>query len=247
MQRFKLLIEYDGRPFSGWQRQKDAPSVQAVIEDALLNLNDGERVVVHGSGRTDAGVHALGQVAHIDLDRDIEPDKLQGAINYYMKGAPVSILAVDAVDSEFHARFSAVKRHYVYRIKCRRAPLTFDKGLVWGVKHALDVDRMHDAAQVLVGKHDFTTFRHIHCQAESPVKTMDYLTVEQVGDEIHVCAGARSFLHHQIRSITGTLKLVGAGKWTKADVKEALEARDRSALMLNAPPDGLYFKKVEFA
>lgn len=246
MQRFKLVIEYDGRPFSGWQRQKEAPSVQATIEDALLVLNNGERVVVHGSGRTDAGVHGLGQVAHIDLERDITPDKLQGAINYGMKGKPVSILAVEAVDNDFHARFSAVKRHYVYRILNRRAPLTFDQGLVWGVKHPLDVAAMHEAAQVLVGRHDFTTFRHIHCQAESPVKTLDYLTVEQAGEEIHICAGARSFLHHQIRSITGTLKLVGAGKWSKADVKNALEAQDRSALMLNAPPDGLYFKKVEF-
>lgn len=247
MQRFKLTIEYDGRPFSGWQRQKDSPSVQATVEDALLNLNAGERVVVHGSGRTDAGVHALGQVAHIDLERDITPDKLQGAINFGMKGHPVSVLAAEAVNEEFHARFSAVKRHYVYRIKSRRAPLTFDRGLVWGVKHALDVDRMHEAAQVLVGQHDFTTFRHIHCQAESPVKTMDYLSVEQVGDEIHICAGARSFLHHQIRSITGALKMVGVGKWSKKDVKDALEARDRSALILNAPPDGLYFKKVDFS
>lgn len=247
MQRFKLIIEYDGRPFSGWQKQKDSPSVQATIEDALLNLNGGERVVVHGSGRTDAGVHALGQVAHIDLARDITPDKLQGAINHGMKGKPVSILSIEAVDDTFHARFSAVKRHYIYRIKNRRSPLTFDQGLVWGVKHPLDAKIMHDAAQVLVGQHDFTTFRHAHCQSESPVKTMDYITVTRVDDEIHICAGARSFLHHQIRSITGTLKLVGSGKWCKSDVKEALEARDRSALMLNAPPDGLYFKNVEFS
>lgn len=246
MPRFKLTVEYDGRPYCGWQRQKESPSVQAVIEDALLILNDGERVVVHGSGRTDAGVHGLGQVAHIDLDRDITPDNLQGAINYHIGGEPVSILAVEAVDDEFHSRFGATRRHYVYRIACRRAPLTFDRGLVWRVKHPLDVDAMHDAAQVLVGQHDFTTFRHIHCQAESPVKTMDYLTVERVGEEVHIKAGARSFLHHQIRSITGTLKLVGAGKWSKADVKTALEACDRSALKLNAPPDGLYFKKVEF-
>ena len=246
MQRFKLIIEYDGRPFCGWQRQKESSSVQATVEDALLNLNGGERVVVHGSGRTDAGVHALGQVAHIDLAREISPEKLQGAINSGMKGQPVSVLSVEAVDDDFHARFSAVRRHYVYRVKSRRSPLTFDQGLVWGVRHPLDVDRMHEAAQVLVGQHDFTTFRHIHCQAKSPVKTMDYLTVKQVGSEIHICAGARSFLHHQIRSITGTLKLVGAGKWSKNDVKEALEARDRSALKLNAPPDGLYFKQVEF-
>jgi len=247
MQRFKLLIEYDGRPFSGWQRQKNAPSVQETIEDALLDLNKGERVLVQGSGRTDAGVHALGQVAHIDLERKIEADKLQGAINHGIAGHPVSILSVEAVDSNFHARFSAVRRHYIYRILNRRAPLTFNKGLVWGVKHPLDVEAMHDAAQVLVGEHDFTTFRHIHCQAESPIKTLDYIRVQKVEDEIHISAGARSFLHHQIRSITGSLKLVGTGKWTKTTLQDALEAKDRAALMLNAPPDGLYFKKVEFS
>lgn len=246
MPRFKLLIEYDGRPYAGWQRQKESPSVQAAIEDALLPLTGGERAVVQGSGRTDAGVHALGQVAHVDLDRDITADKLQGAINYHLKGNPVAILAVEEVDSDFHARFSAKSRHYIYRILNRRGPLTFQRGLVWGVKHPLDVDTMHEAAQVLVGRHDFTTFRHIHCQAESPVKTMDYIRVEAAGEEVHIQAGARSFLHHQIRSIAGTLKLVGAGKWTRDDVQAALDARDRSALMLNAPPDGLYFRKVEF-
>lgn len=246
MQRFKLLIEYDGRLFAGWQRQKDAPSVQQVLEDAATKLEGGDRVVVQGSGRTDAGVHALGQVAHLDLKRDITAEKLREALNYHMRKAPVSVLEVEAVAHDFHARFDATKRHYIYRILNRRAPATFNEGLVWHVKEKLDAAAMHEAAQVLVGRHDFTTFRHIHCQAESPVKTLDYLSVEQDGDEIHIKAGARSFLHHQIRSITGTLKLVGTGKWTKADVQAALDARDREALGFNAPPDGLYFRLVEF-
>jgi len=247
MQRFKLLIEYDGRPFAGWQRQKDAPSVQQVLEDAATKLEGGDRVVVQGSGRTDAGVHALGQVAHLDLKREITADKLREALNYHVGRAPVSVLEVEAVAHDFHARFDAAKRHYIYRILNRRAPTTFNSGLVWHVKEKLDAAAMHEAAQLLVGRHDFTTFRHIHCQAESPVKTLDYLSVEQDGDEIHIKAGARSFLHHQIRSITGTLKLVGAGKWTKTDVQAALDARDREALGFNAPPDGLYFRLVEFA
>lgn len=248
MQRFKLTIEYDGRPFAGWQRQADVMSVQQAIEDAALNFQPGrERVLVSGSGRTDAGVHALGQVAHIDIHaRDMSTDQLQGALNYHLKPNPVSILAVEEVNEEFDARFSAKKRHYIYRILNRRGPLTFQKGLVWHVKAPLDVAAMHEAAQLLVGQHDYTTFRHVNCQAKSPVKTVDYLNVDQVGDEVHITAGARSFLHHQIRSFTGTLQLVGLGKWTKIDVKAALEARDRQTLGLNAPPDGLYFRKVEY-
>ncbi|MBL4837889.1 MAG: tRNA pseudouridine(38-40) synthase TruA [Kordiimonadaceae bacterium] len=244
-QRFKLIVEYDGRPYSGWQRQKNAPSVQAAMEEAFSKFAIGEEPTVHGSGRTDTGVHALGQVAHVDIARDMTADSVMGAFNYHLRAHPITVLAVEAVDNDFHARFSAVKRHYVYRILNRRTPLTFQEGLVWGVKPALNVAAMHEAAQLLVGKHDFTTFRHVHCQAESPIKTMDYLSVDQVGDEIHVTAGARSFLHHQIRSITGTLMLVGAGKWTKADVAGALAAKDRARLKLNAPPDGLYFKKVD--
>lgn len=247
MQRFKLTIEYDGRPFVGWQRQKNGPSVQAVIEDAFQKFAPDEDIKVTGSGRTDAGVHALGQVAHLDLERDMTSDQLQGALNYHMqpKGT-VSIVKTEAVHAEFNARFDAVKRHYVYRIINRRAPLTFDRGLKWHVKTPLDHEAMHDAAQLLVGQHDFTTFRHIACQAKSPVKTMDYLRVERQGDDVCLYAGARSFLHHQIRSITGTLKLVGEGNWTKSEVRSALEAKDRQALGLNAPPDGLYFKQVEF-
>ena len=245
MQRFKLIIEYDGRPYSGWQRQKNAPSVQETLEEAVSKL-EGKAVQVHGSGRTDASVHALGQVAHLDLTRTMTADKLREALNYFVQDAPISILEAEAVDNEFHARFSALKRHYIYRILNRRAPPTFQKGLVWHVQTPLDAGAMHRAAQALVGKHDFTTFRHIHCQAESPVKTLDYLNVERVGDEVQITAGARSFLHHQIRSITGTLKLVGAGKWEEADVRTALEARDRSALGHNASPEGLYFKQVDF-
>jgi len=246
MQRFKLTIEYDGRPFVGWQRQKNGPSVQAAIEDTFKIFAPREEIRVTGSGRTDAGVHALGQVAHVDLERPMSPDELQGAINYHLKPNPVAITKVEAVDQEFNARFSATKRHYVYRIVNRRAPLTFDRGLKWHVKTSLDAEAMHDAAQTLVGQHDFTTFRHVACQAKSPVKTMDYLHVERDGEQISLFAGARSFLHHQIRSIVGTLKLVGGGNWSRADVKAALEARDRQALGLNAPPDGLYFKNVEF-
>lgn len=246
MQRFKLLIEYDGRPFCGWQRQESVLSVQQVLEDALLALTDGERVVVQGSGRTDAGVHARAQVAHVDLERDISADNLQGAFNYHIKSHPVSVTHVEKVDDEFHARFSALKRHYEYVIVNRRAPLTFDRGLAWHVKAQLDAEAMHDAAQVLVGKHDFTTFRHAHCQAESPVKTLDYLRVARDGDRVSIRTGARSFLHHQVRSITGTLQLVGLGKWSRDDVTAALEARDRAALGINAPPDGLYFDYVEY-
>lgn len=246
MQRFKLTIEYDGRPFVGWQRQDNGPSVQAALEDAFRAFAPNEAIRVTGSGRTDAGVHALGQVAHVDLERVMSTDELQGALNFHLKPNSVAVLKVEEVHEDFNARFDAMKRHYTYRIINRRAPLTFDRGLKWHVKTPLDADAMHDAAQVLVGQHDFTTFRHVQCQAKSPVKTMDYLKVEREGDEVRVHAGARSFLHHQIRSITGTLKLVGEGKWTRADVKAALDARDRQALGFNAPPDGLYFVRVEF-
>ncbi|WP_020398497.1 tRNA pseudouridine(38-40) synthase TruA [Kordiimonas gwangyangensis] len=246
MQRFKLTIEYDGRPYVGWQRQENGPSVQAALEDACKGFAPNEDVKVMGSGRTDAGVHATGQVAHLDLERPMTADALQGALNYHLRPNPVAVVAVELVDEEFHARFSALKRHYTYKILNRRAPASFQRGLMWQVKTPLDHEAMHEAAQHLVGQHDFTTFRHAHCQAKSPVKTMDYLTVERFGEEVHIHAGARSFLHHQIRSITGTLKLVGEGNWTPADVKAALEARDRTRLGLNAPPDGLYFRKVEF-
>lgn len=246
MPRFKLTIEYDGRPFVGWQRQDNGPSAQAALEDAIGRFVPEEKITVTGSGRTDAGVHAYGQVAHFDTARDMGADEVQGAINYHIKPNPVAVLAVERVSEEFNARFSALQRHYVYKICNRRAPLTFDRGLKWHVKTLLDADAMHAAAQLLVGRHDFTTFRHVNCQAKDPVKTMDYLRVEREGDEVRLFAGARSFLHHQIRSITGTLKLVGEGNWASADVQAALDARDRSALGLNAPPDGLYFVRVDY-
>ncbi len=246
MPRFKLTIEYDGRPFVGWQRQDNGPSPQGALEQAIAQFVPEADVRVTGSGRTDAGVHAYGQVAHFDTAREMSVGEVQGAINYHIKPNPVSVLSVEQVDEDFNARFSAEKRHYVYKICNRRAPLTFDKGLKWHVKTPLDADAMHEAAQALVGLHNFTTFRHINCQAKDPVKTMDYLRVERHGEEVHLFAGARSFLHHQIRSITGTLKMVGAGKWTKADVKAALDAKDRAALGLNAPSDGLYFVKVDY-
>ncbi len=247
MQRFKLIIEYDGRPFAGWQRQADIMTVQQALEEAAFKFLPGdEAVAVHGSGRTDAGVHGIGQVAHVDVARDMTADQVQGAFNFHLKPHPVSVVHVEAVSDDFHARFSAVKRHYIYKILNRRAPLTTQQGLMWHVKTPLDADAMHDAAQVLVGLHDFTTFRHAHCQAQTPIKTVDYVNVERVEDEIHLTAGAKSFLHHQIRSITGTLALVGRGKWAKADVKAALDAKDRTAIGHNAPPDGLYFRKVEY-
>ncbi|GHF15926.1 tRNA pseudouridine synthase A [Kordiimonas sediminis] len=246
MPRYKMTIEYDGRPYAGWQRQADAPSVQQAIEEAIEKISNGKQVRLFGSGRTDAGVHALGQVAHVDIDRDMDGEKFRGAVNYHLGQAPISILHAEQVSAEFHARFDAVKRHYTYRIRNRIAPLTFEKGLVWHVKEQLNADMMHEAAQLLVGQHDFTTFRHVNCQAKSPVKTVDYLNVERRGEEILIHAGARSFLHHQIRSFTGTLKLVGAGQWTPDDVQAALEARDRTALGFNAPPDGLYFTRIEF-
>lgn len=246
MKRFKLTIEYDGRPFVGWQRQDNGLSVQGAVEAAIRKFVPEDNVTVAGSGRTDSGVHAYGQVAHFDTARDITSDQVQGAINYHIKPHPVAVVKVEEVPSDFHARFSALKRHYVYKIINRRAPITFDEGLVWHVKTLLDTDAMHEAAQYLVGQHDFTTFRHLHCQAQSAVKTMDYLRVERTDDQVRIYAGARSFLHHQIRSITGTLKLVGEGNWSPLDVKKALEARDRSALGFNAPPDGLYFLKVDY-
>jgi len=243
--RFRFLIEYDGRPFMGWQRQEHGPSVQAAIEDAIA-LVTGEAVVLHAAGRTDAGVHATGQVAHADVDREIKAFRLMEAINAHVRPAPVAILACEAAPPQFHARFDCVGRAYRYRIVNRRAPLTFDTGLAWRVPTPLDADAMHAAAQRLVGRHDFTTFRAAYCQAKSPVKTLDRLEVRRLGDEVHVIAEARSFLHHQVRSMVGCLKLVGEGKWSADDLRAALEARDRSALGINAPPDGLTFRQARY-
>jgi tRNA pseudouridine38-40 synthase len=244
--RFRLTIEYDGGGFVGWQRQENGPSIQQSLEEAVFRIT-GETVLVQGAGRTDAGVHALGQVAHVDIDKDIEADKLKDAINHHLKPAPIAVLASEAAPAEFHARFSATGRAYLYRIVNRRAPLTVDRGRAWLVNAPLDAQAMHDAAQVLIGRHDFSSFRASLCQAQSPVKTLDRLSIHRVGEEIQVIAEARSFLHHQVRNIVGTLRLVGEGKWSEADVKAALEARDRTKGGPTAPPDGLYLTRVSYA
>jgi len=245
MQRYRLTIAYDGRPFVGWQRQDNGPSVQQALEEAAAAFA-GEAVTVHGAGRTDAGVHAAGQVAHLDIGRAMTAYQVQCALNHHLKPHPVSVLAAEPVGEDFHARFSATRRVYRYRIVNRRAPLTVERGLAWQVPRPLDAAAMAEAATRLEGRHDFTTFRHVQCQAKSPVKTLDLLHVERMGDEVHVHAIARSFLHHQVRSMVGTLALVGQGKWTAADVAAALSARDRAALGHNAPPDGLTLMRVEY-
>jgi tRNA pseudouridine38-40 synthase len=237
--RFRITVEYDGRPFAGWQRQDGLDTVQGAIEAALFSIT-GETVTVHGAGRTDAGVHALAMVAHFDLEKSITPFRLSEAFNARLRPQPVAVLACSNAP-DFHARFDCTGRRYRYRIVNRRAPLTFDKGLAWQVATPLDAAAMHDAAQQLVGHHDFTTFRSAACQSASPLKTLDRLDVERAGDDIFVHAEARSFLHHQVRSMTGCLKLVGEGRWARSDLAAALSARDRGALGLNAPPDGLFF------
>jgi tRNA pseudouridine38-40 synthase len=246
MPRYKLTIEYDGRPFVGWQRQANGLSVQQAIEEAVAAFA-GETVVVKGAGRTDAGVHALGQVAHLDLTREWPASRLRDALNAHLRPAPIAILAAEAAAPDFDARFSAVKRHYLYRILDRRAPPALDAGRVWHVPHRLDAPEMQEAAQLLLGRHDFTTFRAAACQARSPVKTLDRLDVSREGDEIAVRAAARSFLHSQVRSMVGTLKKVGEGRWTAADVAAALAARDRARAGPVAPAEGLYLVAVDYA
>jgi tRNA pseudouridine38-40 synthase len=243
--RFALTVEYDGRPFMGWQRQDHGPSVQAAIERAAKEIVQ-EDVTVHAAGRTDAGVHALGMRAHLDVTRAITPFRLMEALNARLRPDPVAILDCKVVADDWHARFSCLARHYEYRIICRRAPLTWEKGLAWRVPQEIDAGAMHDAAQLLVGLHDFTTFRSAHCQSDSPVKTLDRLDVVRDGARISVFASARSFLHHQVRSMVGCLELVGQGRWSKGDLKAALEAADRAALGFNAPPDGLYFLRADY-
>jgi tRNA pseudouridine38-40 synthase len=235
-----LTVEYDGRPFMGWQRQSHGPSVQQAIEEAARRIT-GEAVAVHAAGRTDAGVHALAMRAHLELGKTIAPFRLMEALNAHLRPDPIAILACEVVPDDWHARFSCVGRSYEYRIVNRRAPLTWEAGLAWQVPQLLDAGAMHTAAQILVGRHDFTTFRSAHCQAESPVRTLDILEVERQGDRVLVRAAARSFLHHQVRSIVGCLGLVGQGRWSADMLAEVLEARDRARLGLNAPPDGLYF------
>jgi tRNA pseudouridine38-40 synthase len=243
--RFALTVEFDGRPFMGWQRQDHGPSVQQAIEDAA-HLVTGERVVVHAAGRTDAGVHGLGMRAHVDIAREITPFRLMEALNARVRPHPVAILDCVEVPEDWHARFSCRARHYEYRIANRRAPLTWEKGLAWRLANPLDADAMHDAAQILVGRHDFTTFRSVHCQSDSPLKSIDRLDVVREGDRLLVRASARSFLHHQVRSMVGCLALVGQGKWSAEDLRDALEARDRTRLGMNAPPDGLFFVRADY-
>ena len=240
MTRFRLTIEYDGRPYMGWQRQGHGPSVQQAVEEAIHAIT-GEETTVHAAGRTDAGVHALAMAAHVDVERPISAFRLADAINAKLRPQPVAVLYAEEVAEDWHARFSCVGRRYVYRIVNRRAPLALEVGRAWRVPVVLHADVMHKAAQALVGRHDFTTFRSAHCQADSPVRTLDRLAVKRLGEVIEVEAEARSFLHHQVRSMVGCLELVGRGKWTPKDLKRALEARDRAALGFNAPPDGLYF------
>jgi tRNA pseudouridine38-40 synthase len=238
--RFALTVEYDGRPFMGWQRQKHGPSVQQALEEAVFAVT-GERTAVHAAGRTDAGVHGLGMRAHVDIAKDIAPFRLMEALNARVRPAPVAVLDCVVVADDWHARFSCLGRAYDYRIVNRRAPLTWEAGLAWQVPQVLDADAMAAAAAVLVGRHDFTTFRSAHCQADSPVRTLDVLSVTREGERISVRAAARSFLHHQVRSMVGCLALVGMGRWSVEDVRVALKARDRARLGLNAPPDGLFF------
>ena len=240
MTRFRLTIEYDGRPFIGWQRQAHGASVQGAIEAALHRIT-GEAATVYGCGRTDAGVHATGQVAHVDVVRPLTAFRLMAALNAQLRPAPVAIVDCAVAAADFHARFDCTARAYRYRIVNRRAPLTIDAGLAWQVAVPLDAAAMHAAAQLLVGRHDFTTFRSARCQASSPLRTLDRLDVTRRGGEIVIEAAARSFLHHQVRSMTGCLKLVGDGSWRVARLGEALAAADRAALGYNAPPDGLTF------
>jgi len=245
MPRFKLVIEYDGTPFVGWQRQDGGPSVQGLVGEAVAAFS-GERVTVFGAGRTDAGVHALGQVAHVDLARDWRPDRVRDALNAQLRPHPIAVLSAEKVDENFDARFSAKRRHYLYRIVNRRADLALDRLRAWRVARRLDAEAMHEAAQKLVGRHDFTTFRAAECQARSPVKTLDRLAVDRADEEIRIFASARSFLQHQVRSMVGSLVLVGEGKWRAEDLAAALAARDRKACGPVAPPEGLYLLSVEY-
>ena len=245
MPRYKLIVEYDGAPFCGWQTQADQMTVQGVLTTAFEALS-GEKTLVQGAGRTDAGVHARGQVAHVDLGKEWQTDTVRDGLNAHLRPHPVAVLSAERVPDDFNARMSARKRHYLYRIVNRRPDLTFDLKYAWRVARPLDADAMHIAAQRLTGNHDFTTFRSTECQANSPQKTLDQLDVERDGEDVLVRASARSFLHNQVRSMVGSLVMVGAGNWSADDLAKALAARDRAACGQVAPPDGLYLMKVDY-
>lgn len=247
MPRYRIDLEYDGGPYAGWQRQAGLPTVQQAVEEAIFRLS-GETVSIRGAGRTDAGVHATAQVAHVDLVKEWRGDTVRDALNAHLRqaGECVAVLAAAQVGDDFDARFSALGRHYLYRISNRRAPPALDKGKVWWVPKPLDAGAMHHAAQLLLGRHDFTTFRSSQCQANSPIRTLDRLDVTRLGDDIEIRASARSFLHNQVRSMVGSLKRVGDGAWTPADLAAALEAADRAACGQVAPPDGLYLTGVDY-
>lgn len=245
MRRWRLLVEYDGGPFVGWQRQSSGLSIQALLEAAVARLT-GETVTVVGGGRTDSGVHALGQVAHLDLEKDLSPERLMGGLNAHLRPYPVAVLEVRTAAPDFHARFSALRKSYLYRILDRRAPPTLERGRVWHVPLRLDAERMHEAAQALVGRHDFTSFRASECQAKSPLKTLDLLHVRRAGAIVEVRAVARSFLHHQVRNIVGTLVEVGLGKRPLGWPTEVLRARDRRAAGPTAPAHGLYLERIDY-
>ena len=245
MTRFALTLEYDGTPFMGLQRQAHGPSVQQAVEDAVFAIT-GERATLHSAGRTDSGVHALAMRSHVDIEKTIAPFRLMEALNARLRPAPVAVTECKAVCDDWHARFSCTGRSYLYRIANRRAPLTLEQGRAWHVMQKLDADAMNRAAQALVGCHDFTTFRSAHCQAQSPVKTLDRLDVRRDGDQVLIEAEARSFLHHQVRSMVGCLALVGLGRWQEDQIAGALAARKRQALGLNAPPEGLYFVAARY-
>ncbi|MBA2467381.1 MAG: tRNA pseudouridine(38-40) synthase TruA [Sphingomonas sp.] len=243
MTRWRLTVEYDGGPFMGWQRQNDDPSVQARIESAIFQMTS-EEATVHGAGRTDSGVHALAMSAHIDIAKPLTEHRLRDGLNALVRPAPIAILDVQRVADDWHARFSCIGRRYEYRILNRRAPAAVERGRVWHVPQPLDIAAMAEGAAMLVGTHDFTTFRSAHCQSNSPVKSLDRLEISREGEQIRVEAAARSFLHHQVRSMVGCLVMVGRAQWAPKDIKRALEARDRAALGLNAPPHGLYFAEA---
>ena len=245
MARWKIIIEYDGRPFNGWQSQKDNTGIQDYVYKAIKNFS-GEDVKIFTAGRTDSGVHALGQVSHFDLNRETNSNELREALNSHLKPNPIAILDVIEVEDNFHARFSATKRHYTYGIINRRAPLTFDKGKYWRVAKKLHIKSMIDASKYLIGHHDFTTFRSSHCQSNSPSKTIDLINIEKINDHITFKISAKSFLHNQVRSIVGSLKLVGEGKWETKKIKEILEKQDRTLCGPVAPSEGLCLEKVDY-